>query len=349
MHIHRIRIDSWLQRVWYGRSLFAKICSWLLRPFSWLFASIAALRRWGFRTGLLRTVRVGRPVVVVGNITVGGTGKTPFAIWLVQVLRERGYKPGVVTRGYGGKAANWPYQVTPDSDPLEVGDEAVLLAQRTKAIVVAGPDRVADAKRAIELGADIIVSDDGLQHYRLAREVEFAVVDSARGVGNGCRLPAGPLRESVHRLSDVDVVVVHHRDGAPPSNMRVGEVARVDVNSRLGDARSLTTGRRRSLAEFAGRRVHAVAGIGHPQAFFDALRRIGLTIDATALADHATITPADLHFGDTAAVLMTEKDAVKCQRFGDDRCWAVELTMQVTDEDCKRVLTVVGDAIRTPG
>jgi tetraacyldisaccharide 4'-kinase len=321
-------MDSWLQRIWYQRSLWV----WLLLPLSLLFSGIVALRRFAFRIGLLRTLRVTKPVIVVGNITVGGTGKTPLVVWLAQELSRRGLQPGVITRGYGGSSAAWPVHVAPTSDPAVMGDEAVLLAQRSGAIVVAGPDRVADAQQAIALGCDVIISDDGLQHYRLARDFEIAVVDGARGFGNGHLLPAGPLRERVSRLDTVSAVVVTSR--AVGTHCDALSVWRPHIAwHRLTMAESLLTKERRSLAAFAGARVHAVAGIGNPGAFFAALSAQGLQVDGRALADHAPITKTDLHFSDAAPVFMTEKDAVKCRVLADERMWVVPIELEIDNAE----------------
>jgi tetraacyldisaccharide 4'-kinase len=320
-------MDSWLQRIWYQRSSWV----WLLLPLSLLFGAIVALRRLAFRIGLLRSVRVTKPVIIVGNISVGGTGKTPLVIWLAQALSQRGYKPGVITRGYGGTGASWPIAVMPDSDPQVVGDEAVLLAVRSGAHVVAGPDRVAAAQHAIALGADVIISDDGLQHYRLARDVEIAVVDGARVFGNGHMLPAGPLREPIRRHDTVTAVVVTSRDGLP----RLEALARWQptiARSKIPVAKSLLTGELRELGAFSGS-VHAIAGIGNPAAFFNALAGYGLQVDGHALPDHSVITKADLHFDDTVPVFMTEKDAVKCQAFVDARMWVVPLAIEIDHAD----------------
>jgi tetraacyldisaccharide 4'-kinase len=317
--------DAFLQRIWYGRSFWA----FLLLPLSWLFILAAALRRGLFRLGIFSVRRVPVPVVVVGNITVGGTGKTPFVIWLAQALRERGFNPGVITRGYGGNSADWPCDVTKSSDPVQVGDEAVLLAERLSGIVVAGPDRVRTAHRAIELGANLIVSDDGLQHYSLGRDFEIAVIDAARLFGNEWRLPAGPLRESTRRLRSVEVIVHNFRGDAEDAGRSPGHALEFVMQSRLGAARSLLSGESRPLQSFAGNLVHAIAGIGNPESFFDSLRSHGLKIEARALRDHASIAPQDVQFADAAPVLMTEKDAVKCRAFADERCWAVPLEVEL--------------------
>lgn len=333
-------MDAFLQRVWYERR--SRWFSLLLLPLSWLFAIAVAVRRTAYRNGWLRSFRVSRPVIVVGNVTVGGTGKTPLTIWLAQQLRERGLRVGIVLRGYGGRSTQWPRDVTPDTAWQEVGDEAVLLAQRTGALVVAGPDRVEAANRAIERGADVVLCDDGLQHYRLARDIEIAVIDERRGLGNRRLLPSGPLREPASRLVEVDLQVLTRRSQpAPGSGAFTNAVpTAVIATPVLGEAISLTTGERRSLQSFAGARVHAVAAIGNPQAFFDALSALGLTIEPHPLPDHAPVT-ADISFADGASVLMTEKDAVKCRATdrtrAPDNCWAVRMDVAMSEADARTV------------
>jgi tetraacyldisaccharide 4'-kinase len=253
-----------------------------LLPLSWLFGVVVACRRMAYSIGLLRRVRVGRPVVVIGNVTVGGTGKTPFTIWLATQLQARGRRVGIVLRGYGGNSSHWPRDVSNDSAAEEVGDEAVLLATRTGAIVVAGPDRVAAARRAIERGAEIVLSDDGLQHYRLARDREIVVIDGRRGVGNRRLLPAGPLREPVSRLAQVDLRVISWRDGSARPLTPVP--ATIQASARLSEAWALVGGETRPVQTFKGSRVHAVAAIGHPQQFFAALEQLGIEV-----APHAAI------------------------------------------------------------
>lgn len=330
-------VDSFLQRVWYDRQ--ARWLSLLLLPLSWLFHLVVAGRRGAYRTGLLRRVRVTRPVVVIGNITVGGTGKTPFTIWLATQLQARGLRVGIILRGYGGNSAHWPRDVGSDTPAEEAGDEAVVLARRTAAIVVAGPDRVADAQRAIERGAEIILSDDGLQHYRLARDREIVVIDGGRGIGNGRLLPAGPLREPSSRLTKADLRVVSQ----PHDAARALSVTRSTIHacSRLTDAISLTTGEVRPLARFQGGPVHAVAGIGHPQRFFDALRALDIEVAPHPMPDHARLTAADIRFPDQLPVLMTEKDAVKCRASADHRHWAVRMDVMVSEQDAATVAAML--------
>ena len=325
--------DSFMQRVWYDRH--APWLSLALLPLSWLFGLIVACRRAAYRVGVLRRIRLARPVVVIGNVTVGGTGKTPFTIWLATHLLAKGVRVGIVLRGYGGSSPHWPRDVSGDSAPEEVGDEAVLLATRTGAIVVAGPDRVAAARRAIERGAEIVLSDDGLQHYRLARAREIVVIDGRRGVGNRRLLPAGPLREPVSRLAEADLRVVSWRDGT--SRPLTPVPATIQVCARLAEATALVGGETRPLDAFKGRRVHAVAAIGHPQQFFAALRQHGLEVAPHALPDHARLSAADIRFPDQLAVLMTEKDAVKCRAIADQRHWAVRMDLRVSEQDAAAV------------
>ena len=312
--------------IWYG----GNPLGWLLWPFAWLYRTAAVLRRALYRRGVLHAGDPGVPVVVVGNLTVGGTGKTPCVVWLANALKECGLSVGIVTRGYGGKTSDWPQWVTGDSDPGEVGDEPVLLAQRTGSPVAAGPDRVEAAKLLLDrCKVDVLVADDGLQHYRLARRFEIAVVDGQRGLGNGLCLPAGPLREPPQRLDTVDAIVVNS-DGWEHPDAHRARLAPVRVD-RLGD------GEKRELDDFTGSAVHAVAGIGHPERFFALLGSAGITVDPRPLADHAAIREGDLGFDDAAPVLITEKDAVKCRGFAPGNVWAVIVDLAFDGDDGDRL------------
>ncbi|MBB6091825.1 tetraacyldisaccharide 4'-kinase [Povalibacter uvarum] len=336
--------DLTLQRLWYeGRSRWLLI---VLFPLSLLFRLVAAVRRIGYRSGILQVRHVSRPLIVVGNITVGGTGKTPFVMWLTQFLQAQGRRVGVVLRGYGGDSAHWPRDVHAETPTSEVGDEAVLHALRTGAIVVAGPDRVAAAARAIELGAEIVVCDDGLQHYRLGRDAEIAVADAQRGFGNQLLLPAGPLREPVSRLRSVDLLVKTLRSASPSQPLVVG-LAEIVAQAHVGDAIGLATRRTRSLESFRGTRVHAIAGIGNPQAFFTSLRDAGLDIIEHPHPDHVALKREDIVFDDVAPVVMTEKDAVKCRTWADERHWAVRLETVVSPEDSARVSRLIETVMRS--
>lgn len=302
---------------------------WPLLPLSGLYCAVVVLRRWAYRVGLKKTQRLDVPVIVIGNLTVGGTGKTPLVTWLAQFLKEHGYRPGLVARGYGGKATHWPQTVTPDSDPALVGDEPVLLARATGCPMVVAPDRVAAARALLaEHDCNVILSDDGLQHYALGRDIEIAVIDGERRFGNGHCLPAGPLREPARRLKEIDLIV---SNGAA----RQGEFA---MQMHTGEANNLVSGERRALETFRGQPVHAVAGIGNPTRFFTALRDAGLTIEPHTFPDHHAYRPEDLAFG-AAPVLMTEKDAVKCRHFAQANLWAVGTQVDLPDGFGARVLT----------
>lgn len=334
--------DALLQRVWYdSRPLWLLI---VLIPLSWLFAAVSALRRLGYRCGFLASVRVACPVIVVGNISVGGTGKTPLVMWLAVYLQQRGMRVGIITRGYGGSAVDWPREVSSASSTDEVGDEPVMMASRTDAIVVAGPDRVAAAQRALQLGAQIILSDDGMQHYRLRRDAEIAVIDGVRGLGNRRLLPAGPLRESPQRLDTVSLLV---------ATQRLAGVASVAMENRhltarmqLVEAVAMVGGEMRRLATFGGQQVHALAAIGNPQAFFDGLRSTGLHVIAHAFPDHARLSAADITFADELPVFMTEKDAVKCRHLADHRHWFIRVDLQLSDADAASMATMIDESVQ---
>lgn len=295
----------------------------LLAPLAALFAALAWARRLAYRRGWLSAVAVGVPVIVVGNITAGGSGKTPLVIWLVDWLRARGYRPGVVSRGYGGTARGC-VAVEPDSRAAEVGDEPFLIRVKTGAPVVVGRDRAGAARTLLARhpGVDVIVSDDGLQHYRLRRDIEIAVIDAAFGLGNGWPLPAGPLREPKRRLASVDAVVQVVRGAAQPR--AYAPVASWRADYRAGMAWRLRAPQERmALADLPRHDWLAATGIGRPQGFFDMLAAQGVRFRAQAFADHHAFRPQDLPVD--GAVLMTEKDAVKCLRFAGDDWWAVEL------------------------
>ncbi len=277
---------------------------WL--PLSWLFLLLIKLRLFLYKLRLLRSYQVDAPVIVVGNITVGGTGKTPLVTWLVTLLKKAGYKPGIVTRGYGGKAERWPQQVRPDSDPVVVGDEPVLLAQRCDCPIVASPNRVEAAQALLKHSeCDIIITDDGLQHYRLQRDIEIVVVDGDRRFGNRSCLPAGPLREPLSRLKSVDYIVTNGMAGRGEFAMKLTPSNFISLTN---PQQSL------ALTEFKGKTVHAIAGIGNPQRFFNLLKSHGIEVVEHPFEDHYAYSEQDLAFGDQLPVLMTEKDAVKCRR-----------------------------------
>ena len=296
------RLHDWFLGTWYGVT---RRGAWLL-PAAWLFGGIAASRRALYASGWLGCYRARRPVVIVGNLTVGGTGKTPFVAWLARELTHRGLTVGVALRGYGGQDRTARLVASADS-AVAVGDEALLLSRKLAGPVAIGRRR-ADAVRLLEDACDVIVCDDGLQHYALARDVEIAVVDAARGFGNGRLLPAGPLREPLSRLDTVDAVVLNGEGLDWPSSIRMvlEPVAIV----------SLRDGSRRPLSDYAGRDVTAVAAIGNPQRFFSLLRQYGLRVRPQVLPDHAQFSHAVAGATPGLPLLMTEKDAVKCTGAG---------------------------------
>lgn len=296
--------------------------AFLLLPLGLLFAAAAALRRIAWSRWLQpRRLRV--PVIIIGNISAGGTGKTPLTLWLAQWLRTQGHQPAVISRGYGA-ARRDPRPVPRDGLPADYGDEPCLLARRAGCPVWVGVDRVATAEAllAAEPGTTVILSDDGLQHYRLGRDFEIAVVDGARGLGNGWPLPAGPLREPPSRLDSVDAVVVNGgkaRDqtaAIPPHALPMS--LRGSTFRNLADS-TITV----DASYFKGRRVHAIAGIGNPARFFSQLGAMGLSCMPQAFADHHPFTARDLLFAGDEEIVMTEKDAVKCEPFSTSRHWAL--------------------------
>ena len=286
------------EAIWYGRSPLA----WALIPAAVLFGLGVRLRRLAFRSGWLRVQRLPVPVIVVGNLTVGGTGKTPVVGWLAGVCRTAGYQPGIISRGYGGRAHAQPRLVEPSDIAADVGDEPLLLRRQTGVPVCIHPDRAAAGRRLVAEGVNLLIADDGLQHYGLYRDLEIVVLDGERRLGNGWLLPAGPLREPAIRLRDVDLVVVN---GGQP---QAGEVA---LQTRIRELRTLDGSRHCALEELRGQQVRVVAGIGNPARFHAELAAAGLDVVPIAVADHGRVDLARLCRESTVPVVMTGKDAVK--------------------------------------
>jgi len=314
-----------IHRVWYEGS------GWYiaLLPLAGLYWLLIALRRLLYRVGILRTKKAGVPVIVVGNITAGGTGKTPTTIWLARALRDRGFSPGIVSRGYGGSRSGASMRVDTESDPLVVGDEPVLIAVRAACPVVVDADRARAAAMLVEDGADLIIADDGLQHYALHRDYEVCVVDGSRGIGNGLLIPAGPLRETLRRIEIVDQVIVNGRLSQVPDTLPTGMQNAIELQLVAKEVCRLNGSLTRPIDRFSGTTVHAVAAIGNPVRFFDLLRGHGIQVIEHAFADHATLDSAKLDFADDFDILMTEKDAVKFPRRVSDRFWYVPVDMEI--------------------
>lgn len=296
-----------LSRFWYRGAWWL----WLLAPFSLLFALVSATRRALFSLGLKRVYRAPVPVIVVGNLSVGGNGKTPVVVWLVHWLRAQGYNPGVISRGYGGNSEHYPLLVQADTPAAVAGDEPVLIVKRTACPLVVSPKRGEAAALLASCGVDIIISDDGLQHYALARDIELLVVDGQRRFGNGHLLPMGPLRERKWRLEQVDAII---NNGGPAEHneflmtLAPGKLVPVNHTDNCND--NCTDNDTDSPLPPA--RVHALAGIGHPPRFFSMLERLGFILEQrVALADHQPVASSVLHSLHSAPLLITEKDAVK--------------------------------------
>tara|TARA_R110001592_G_scaffold6774_6_gene36768 strand:- start:50226 stop:51209 length:984 start_codon:yes stop_codon:yes gene_type:complete len=307
-------LEQRINAAWYGRA------GWLLLlfPLALLFRLIAGLRR-----SFTEPQSCGAPVIIVGNITVGGSGKTPAVLALAEFCRHRGYRVGIVSRGYGGQAPYYPYLLEPATEPSIAGDEPCLIARRSGLPVAVAPDRLAAAKLLVEQErCNIIISDDGLQHYRLARDIEILLLDGQRGFGNGFCLPVGPLREPIARASQVDLTIINGGSDTLSGHtmLLVGETA---IN--------LSSGERRGFSAWpeAERRIHAVAGIGNPSRFFQALRSKGFEVIEHAFADHHAFTTADICFADHYPVIMTEKDAVKCAQFKLENCWMLPVDGEI--------------------
>jgi tetraacyldisaccharide 4'-kinase len=303
-----------------------------LMPFGFLFADIVRFRKFLYRhnIGRFKTERLPVPVIIVGNITVGGTGKTPLIIALAKLLKDKGFKIGIISRGYGGDSM--PHIVTVDSDPKQVGDEALLIAKQTGCTMAVAPLRVEAGKLLLEhADCNVILSDDGLQHYALHRDIEIAVIDGERRFGNSYCLPAGPLREPIHRLQSVDFIVV---------NGEKTEANEYEMHITGDTAVNLVTGEHKPLSAFATEnKLHALAGIGNPDRFFKLLTNNGLTFTAHSFPDHYVFSARDINFKEP--VLMTEKDAVKCTAFATDQHWFVPVTASLDTQFTEQLLTLL--------
>ncbi len=335
-------LSNWFPSQW------SKWTPWhiILLPIAWVFAGIVSVRRYLYKVGVLDSHTLPVPVVVVGNINVGGAGKTPLVIYLVGQLKAQGFKPGVISRGYLG-AANTSVSVTKESKVGDVGDEPMLIAQRANCPVFIGRDRVATAQALLNNHPEcnIMISDDGLQHYRLGRDFEIVVVDGKVGFGNKASLPAGPLRESVSRLDIVDLVVVNGawRAVYPLEALTKANVAHMKLNS--GEFYNLIdNGLAGNATLFASKTITAVAGIGNPSRFFEQLKKEGLTFEQKVFPDHHAFKAEDFECIDSDVILMTEKDAVKCQSFAKANYWALPVSATLSGS----IITQIMNALKVP-
>ena len=342
-----------IEKVWFNNHPAKCILVPLLLPLSALFWLISTFRHISFKLGFSKSFKLTKPVIVVGNIGVGGNGKTPIVIYLVELTRSLGLTPGVISRGYGGKAPHYPYLVNDQSTALQAGDEPVLIQQRCNVSVAVGSDRIASSELLIEQGCDIIISDDGLQHYRLQRDIEIIVVDGKRLFGNGLLLPAGPLREGQWRLSTSDFVIFNGREvtnsqEAFSSDSRVTAPC-LQMSLVATQVCNLQSGECINLPDFVtlNPSVNAIAGIGSPQRFFNTLEINEFKINSQkSFVDHHSFTSTDFSsFDDNIPLLMTEKDAVKCISFCKDNWWYlpvdadfIEIDKQAITEKIKAII-----------
>lgn len=330
-------ISHWLQKQWLDLNCWHV----LLLPLSWIFGLVVSVRSHLYKKAWFNSHRLPVPVIVVGNINVGGTGKTPLVIWLAEQLTQVGYKPGIISRGYGG-SVNEVTEVFADSNPATVGDESVLIALRTSCPMFVSANRVQAGLALLKAHPEcnIIISDDGLQHYRLQRDVEIVVVDSVKGFGNGALLPAGPLRESINRMSTVDCLVSN--GGAfNIANLQSGLQHLKTIEMQLTPSlfyKLIDRNVKSDASMFKLKKVKAIAGIGSPQRFFQQLKSMGIESHNVAYADHHAFVAKDIEDLNAEFILMTEKDAVKCRSFAKPNCWVLPINAEVNDDLLKVVL-----------
>ena len=314
--------NLWLN-AWYGGAKWV----YCLLPLSWLFCVISVIRKYFILRFSQKIINV--PVIIVGNISLGGTGKTPLLIALVEYLQQQGYKPGVVSRGYGGKAPQYPYEVDEATTAFQSGDEPLLIFNATKCNVCVAPDRVAAAQLLVKRGCNIILSDDGLQHYRLGRDLEIAVVDGLRLFGNRHCLPVGPLREPIARLRQVDLLVVNDPQQDQPVTGNVSYPMQIVARSW----KHLRSHRLIALADLPCKKAfYAIAGIGNPQRFFNTLAALSLGFESREFSDHHQFSLSDFHFVGDSQLVMTEKDAVKCNDFAQEKWYSLMVGAKLPTE-----------------
>lgn len=305
----------------------------LLLPLSWLYGGLMRARRACYHRGLCRVIRFSRPVIVIGGISVGGSGKTPLVMHVARLLRDNGFTPGIVSRGYGGKPPRQPYRVTPDTAPNESGDEPAMMARLLKMPVMVDRIRPRGVDALInDCGCDVIIADDGLQHYAMDRDVEIAVVTGKDGRGNGYCLPAGPLREPPARLRDVDIVVCNGPEA---------KAGQFTMSLEIAALVNLSDDREQGIESFRGRRVHGVAGTGNPDGFFRLLETAGLDVERHAFADHHRFQQCDFAAMSDAPIVMTAKDAVKCSDLTLDDAWVANALATLSQDFDNKLLEYV--------
>lgn len=307
-------MSSFIEKLWYGKHPLR----WVLLPFSWVFSAIANIRCWYLKQ--FYQIKYPVPIIVVGNLTVGGVGKTPLVIELAKKLEQKGLRVGIVSRGYGAAIRSFPYEVQLNDSAQQVGDEPLLMAQKTNCPVVIAPKRVKAVQYLLEKHrSQVIISDDGLQHYRMGRAIEIVVIDGIRKLGNRLCLPAGPLRESKTRLQQVDFIIVNEGTWANAYSMTLkpGKITKLRTNEEINCDEV--------IGNFA-----AVAGIGNPQRFYSTLNQLGIKFKPYYFADHYQFKPEDFNYSESL-VIMTEKDAVKCRPFSSDEMFYLPVKAELDD------------------
>ena len=333
-------MNNWFQKQWASYSLWHI----LLIPLSWIFLVIICVRKSLYNLGWLKSTRLSVPVIVVGNITVGGTGKTPVVIWLAEQLQLAGFKPGIISRGYGG-TSKLATAVFANSNPQLVGDEPVLITKRTACPMFIGANRVAAGQALLQANpqCNVIISDDGLQHYALRRDIEIALVNSNGQFGNQLLLPAGPLREKLSRLQSVDAIVDSGSSAARTVAFKEALQAPIFNMTLQGEYFESVDGSetKQPASYFADKNLVAIAGIGNPERFFNQLSGLGLQFERKAFADHHAFTKQDLMQFSGKTILMTEKDAVKCSIFATSDAWYLPVTAIISDSSQTSLITLI--------
>ena len=311
-------LETLIEKVWYSKNIF----SLLLSPLSLIYISIIYLRHTLYQLGLISITKINVPTIVIGNIVAGGTGKTPLVIWLAKYLKNKGFLLGIVSRGYGGTYLSNIELVKPTSNPLLVGDEPVIIARNTNCPVVVAKKRAKGAKKLVEkYNCNIILCDDGMQHYSLARDIEIAVIDGQRRFGNNYCFPAGPLREPKSRIFKADLIVSKY-------NARTCEYKMDYTYNQLVSLNKLS--KAITISDLHGMTVHAIAGINNPDHFFSYLRSHKLELIIHKFPDHYSYTEDDVKFNDNFSVVMTEKDAVKCLNYSSDKHWYIPISAELS-------------------
>ena len=311
-------LETLIEKVWYSKNIF----SLLLSPLSLIYISIIYLRYTLYQLGLISITKINVPTIVIGNIVAGGTGNTPLVIWLAKYFKDKGFLPGIVSRGYGGTYLSNIELVKPTSNPLLVGDEPVIIARNTNCPVVVAKKRAKGAKELVEkYNCNIILCDDGMQHYSLARDIEIAVIDGQRRFGNNYCFPAGPLREPKSRIFKADLIVSKY-------NARTCEHKMDYIYHQLVSLNELS--KTIPISDLYGMTVHAIAGINNPDHFFSYLRSHKLELIIHKFPDHYSYTEDDVKFDDNFPVVMTEKDAVKCLNYSSDKHWYIPISAELS-------------------